>query len=123
MSDIRTKIREDVDRGALLLDVIRPGWFDVIDIETLNIQYPHLCVIGQLYGEFSSTMDDWRYEEDGFADHATSWTIEDAGKYPGKYGFNDRHHHPSHKQAYKVHTEEWIRLITSRRQSSEVSNG
>lgn len=51
---------EKVKRGMALLDRIQPGWQDRIDLQTLRISHPLVCVLGQLYGEFDgATRDIW----------------------------------------------------------------
>jgi hypothetical protein len=37
-----------VDVGAGLLDVERPGWWNHVDLETLDQAYPHRCVLAQM---------------------------------------------------------------------------
>ena len=43
-------ITERVERGAELLDEKRPGWLDVIDLDSLDIASRCGCIIGQLGG-------------------------------------------------------------------------
>jgi hypothetical protein len=38
-----------VDRGAEFLDQHYPGWFDLIDTDTLQIDDSCQCVLGQIY--------------------------------------------------------------------------
>ena len=39
-----------VRRGVALLDRVMPGWHDRIDVDTLDINFCHRCVLGQLFG-------------------------------------------------------------------------
>jgi len=47
-------LSEKVERGAALLDIMRPGWHDVIDKYTIDIKDPYLCILGQLYGHYAN---------------------------------------------------------------------
>lgn len=38
--------------GALLLDLLQPGWADRIDTESLDLASCQVCVLGQLFGEY-----------------------------------------------------------------------
>lgn len=48
-----TDIDERVQRGAALLDQVRPGWHTRIDITRLNLGSCDRCVLGQEYGDFT----------------------------------------------------------------------
>lgn len=39
--------------GATILDVMRPGWADEVDPETLDLGDCEACVLGQLFGRYS----------------------------------------------------------------------
>ena len=41
-----------VDRGAELLDRVRPGWADEVGLEDLDMVHCALCMLGQLFGDF-----------------------------------------------------------------------
>lgn len=43
-----------VTRGAAWLDRIRPGWAQRIDQSRLNLASGNLCVLGQIFGDFSN---------------------------------------------------------------------
>lgn len=45
-------LEERVDRGARFLDEKEPGWWDKIDLETLNMKNCYLCILGQLTGDY-----------------------------------------------------------------------
>lgn len=45
-------IEERVTAGAAWLDEHRPGWWQRIDLETLDLGDPCKCVLGQEYGDF-----------------------------------------------------------------------
>jgi hypothetical protein len=46
-----------VAQGVALLDQVRPGWVDRIDLETLNIRNPYKCVLGQVFGNYWYAID------------------------------------------------------------------
>lgn len=41
-----------VERGVKFLNGVKPGWFEEIDLETLDLARGSRCVLGQLYGDF-----------------------------------------------------------------------
>lgn len=43
-------IRRRVNRGIKLLNLRQVGWAKRIDLNTLDINYPTKCVLGQLFG-------------------------------------------------------------------------
>lgn len=45
-------MNERVVRGVTLLDEKRPGWFDDIPVEQLNMGYAERCVLGWLYDDY-----------------------------------------------------------------------
>ena len=45
--------RHRVRRGATLLDERLPGWPSRLDAATLNLFNSRLCVLGQLYGDYT----------------------------------------------------------------------
>ena len=45
-----TEARERVARGAARLDMLKPGWYNRIDVGTLTLHDGCGCVIGQLAG-------------------------------------------------------------------------
>ena len=45
--------KERVAKGAALLDEMEPGWYQKIDLVTLNLRNCFSCVIGQVYGEYT----------------------------------------------------------------------
>jgi hypothetical protein len=42
-----SEVLERVNRGAALLDEFDPGWWEVIELETLDIGSARRCVLGQ----------------------------------------------------------------------------
>ena len=50
MSDYN--VSEAVNKGAALLDKVRPNWYKEINLDTFHFLNPSLCIIGQLYGQY-----------------------------------------------------------------------
>lgn len=48
------EINDRVARGADLLSEKRPGWYDLINLDTLDISSVADCVLGQTYGDYGS---------------------------------------------------------------------
>jgi hypothetical protein len=46
-----------VERGAALLDEKCPGWAERVDVESLNIASMRRCILGQLYGHYTTGRD------------------------------------------------------------------
>jgi hypothetical protein len=46
------RARKNVARGAALLDGLKPGWEDAVNVETLSLWNCTKCVVGQLFGEY-----------------------------------------------------------------------
>jgi hypothetical protein len=53
-------IQDLVVRGANMLDTIKPGWDARIDLISLNLQSPCNCVLGHVYGSYSSGVSEMR---------------------------------------------------------------
>ena len=49
---------ERVAQGVALLDTVRPGWIDEIDLDYLDMSEPGYCVLGQVFGEYTGTIVD-----------------------------------------------------------------
>jgi hypothetical protein len=45
-------VMANASRGAAMLDVESPGWFNSIDTETLNMLDVDLCILGQLFNGY-----------------------------------------------------------------------
>ena len=101
-----TTIAERVARGAAFLDEREPGWDARIDLDTLSLDSPCCCVLGQLHGGYGAGLratglgdDDGRDIELGFFwtdEHLVGFSLDDE---PGDL------------------TAEWKRVITARRES------
>ncbi|TYB69657.1 hypothetical protein FXF51_05715 [Nonomuraea sp. PA05] len=120
-------IPERVARGAALLDEKRPGWWQRIHLDTLNINDCGECVIGQLY------TDPLHYDDEQFDEGAIDLVGENAydnnPHAPAlvEHGFslergaavggNERY------ERWAALTAEWKRVISERRESLGVPSG
>ena len=50
------KYDERIDAGIALLDADMRNWRDKIDLETLNLETGHDCILGQVYGDLAKEM-------------------------------------------------------------------
>ena len=48
-------IADRVQNGINFLDKERPGWYDAIDLDQLNMTHTYLCIVGQVYGDRDPT--------------------------------------------------------------------
>jgi hypothetical protein len=55
MTTATTVHDERAARGAAVMDRHDPRWRDRVDAATFDVQYTHLCVIGQYFGAGSTT--------------------------------------------------------------------
>jgi hypothetical protein len=108
-------IAERVARGAALLDSEIPGWWQLIDVDSLDINDCYACVIGQL-----------------FADEAMHWNPFEVGAawLIGRDAYGCDTHAPAlidhgfsvsrsdDETEVNALTAEWKRLISERRASS-----
>jgi hypothetical protein len=49
-------ISDCVERGATLLDSVRPGWADEVDVPLLRMSACPRCLLGQLYGQYERAL-------------------------------------------------------------------
>jgi hypothetical protein len=49
---VTDELAERVERGAALLDERRPGWWDEVDVGSLDLRQCDLCILGQLWGDY-----------------------------------------------------------------------
>lgn len=59
MTLISMSAAEAVANGAQLLDEKRPGWYDLIDLDKLNVANDEVCICGQLEKYEAKAMDIW----------------------------------------------------------------
>lgn len=77
---------ERVWRGVEILDRRRPGWENEIDLGTLFVGSPVLCVLGQIFGRYETGLDWLAGEfEGGEGEEADRIARDDA------YGFTSTH--------------------------------
>lgn len=46
--------RMKVARGARYLDRVKPDWYGLVDVETLNLISAEDCVLGQVFGDYET---------------------------------------------------------------------
>ena len=66
---MNSDIQERVARGVALLDRVEPGWFHRVNTEKLDLSHGGLCVLGQLYGHYCSSLGRLSLSPDGAAEH------------------------------------------------------
>ena len=111
-SDIATRVA----KGVALLDERKPGWMDRINLITLDVQDPNMCILGQLY----PVRDDDMFP-DGFNKGISALSLcSDAQE----HGVDCYPHHDilDQRQDYVYLTQEWKRVIKilRQKQTSEV---
>jgi hypothetical protein len=74
--------RESVLAGMVWLDEHAPGWVEKIDLDTLELAHPKMCVLGQVYGDYGAGMDVVFPQPD-----PRSWDAEAAEATAAIYGF------------------------------------
>jgi hypothetical protein len=47
-------VADRVADGVAVLDEMRPGWANVVDIDTLEMSYASMCILGHVYGSFDA---------------------------------------------------------------------
>lgn len=82
MTTIEETAAKAVAAGMVWLDENAPGWRDKIDIEALDVADCQLCVLGQIYGDYSNAPPSARYGENAHwadADAAADWLAPSRG--------------------------------------------
>jgi hypothetical protein len=100
-------MRENVQRGVELLDKVRPGWAEEIDIGNLVLSDPCQCIIGQLTG---GTIN-------GYLAFCNKHNAENPFNFSQHYGFDINHYEfdINQDETYYELQGEWIEVIRSRR--------
>jgi hypothetical protein len=83
---MHVSIKARVARGARLLDQVRPGWADMIDMEVFDIEDLRYCILGQLFGGWADGCtrlglrgDRYKQELNGFEMTESEYHSEDVG--------------------------------------------
>lgn len=71
---------ERVARGAAWLDGEAPGWRGRVDVATLDMDNPMLCVLGQVFAADGDTLTDNGYSR-------TARSDDKAWSWPDEHGF------------------------------------
>lgn len=108
------EIRERVDKGASLLDEVKPGWFlaENVDITRVDMGDYSLCVLGWAFGDFLNGITTLR---NAYHDGETDWSF--------RHGFDgsmeDENLRPIPDQYAQVYYDElrdvWLDVINERR--------
>lgn len=107
-------LRPNVERGARWLDEVKPGWVDLIDLDTLNLEDPCFCICGQAFFAEASAHSIDSY--DGFA--VAERLLRDAGSHAADYGFGDAVEGVVSADVWRALDELWVELIRARRKET-----
>ncbi len=91
---------DEVRRGAMVLDLVRPDWDGQIDLKKLRTGSTSFCVLGQLYGTYYAGRNELRIHD------------------PVRYGFEAGGPFRSYTQSEKEYDaldRAWAELIRERR--------
>lgn len=99
---------ERVQQTAAWLDVVEPGWVDVIDLERLDLRSFRWCVGGQIEASYHNKDHKGRYVRARYADFARRHDLVNNPDILA--GFNADHPSESEELAAA-----WRRLIAERR--------
>lgn len=86
MARLTLKVR--LDKGTALLDLaLGQDWPNKIDLETLDLANPGTCVLGQLYGQYATGLNELFH---GLPSQAFELGFNSAHAYPKEYSSLDR---------------------------------
>lgn len=91
------KFYDEIMAGCGVLDEVRPGWVDEIDLDRLNLASILDCVLAQLYGGFFSAKEKL----------GMSWDVAEDNGFALDFSYE--------RQDYETLTTEWREVIQSRR--------
>ena len=101
-----TTIAERAARGAALLDEHKPGWWERIDLDTLALESPCRCILGQLWSA--------EHPDDPYEIALDELDLHDKDE---DFGF-DKYSGPGSWSEYALLTDAWHALIEARRAAS-----
>ena len=52
------ELQKRVDAGARWLNKVKPGWYDNIELDNLEMKDANICICGQLFGHFMDVIID-----------------------------------------------------------------
>jgi uncharacterized protein (UPF0548 family) len=109
-----------VQRGAALLDRIRPGWFHKCPIKALDLSDDNSCVLGSVYGSYVAKVENVITS----AGHVLT-ARQGTDRQAVRYGFLRKHEERKHEELrdtmarvdreYVALTNEWRNAIRARR--------
>lgn len=97
-------VNERVARGVALLNEQVPGWRERIDQDSFSLESCHMCVFGQLYGEYY-------LGESKFFDQFGRGRYEMAAAYGFTQGLNDPEFADQEDALWDELTEAWLTSI------------
>lgn len=86
MSDVN--MRERAERGAALLDTVRPYWYESISIGALDISDCRTCVLGQVYGDYAAGLKELFPDASSFRSTASDGDELSANTTSDYYGYS-----------------------------------
>jgi hypothetical protein len=124
MTETEAAIYARVAKGAAFLDAWRPGWFQKINVTTLDLSNTCLCVLGQLEGGFWEACYRLGWVQRGSVVAGCRPTPK--GNPAHELGFNGNGivgapslNSDSHQKFYRVMTDAWLKEIAVRLYPSE----
>lgn len=110
--------------GAKWLDENRPGWFNEIDIQKLDLHSCGRCVLGQLFGNFIVALDTIfqnKYRPGGWQSSSTIWAIDHGFERPYHCDMVSHNKIARFNAEYDALRECWLTVILERQfQASEA---
>ena len=109
--DTTKKLGRAVERGAELLSLRQPGWYNLIDLDDLSMADCHQCVCGQLYNRLCE-LGEWQDRTDDIDTLPESWRVPftlallNLAVTPGtsfEYGFDVFNNHNSNNEFEMLH--------------------
>lgn len=114
---IQQSDRQRVMRGARLLDEYRPDWRSRIDLSTLDLSNPCLCILGQVYAEAAEAASDALTDPMDLlrrTPFAYGLDVLDAADRPSRYGFDVVGVSGHLQREYADLQAAWVELLTGK---------
>lgn len=116
--------RDMAANGASYMDTRRDDWFNVVDIDILDMSHPHLCILGQTIDSRVNTYSDGHsvqvsgfavrmeeMQEAGFSYAARDkWVVDNGFDITEESSYVD----------WDILTEAWVEQILVRRERAKV---
>lgn len=98
---VKATLRANVVSGAALLDSKSPGWRAKVTVEDLNINLSHKCVLGQVYGGYSTGCQ--KLKIDHYNNHGFNYPLSMGDAIMEKAG--------AEEEVMEFLTDEWLKVI------------